>query len=301
MDISQAGLTTPDLDIKNLYYEITARDPGLKYAYDVTVTVNGSELTCTILYMPYKTGEFPAGFSGVEVASLRELLLTAEENMGEQPTSVRITDPSLDPDTMNRALQQAGGGYVNCVLNRDATAIVYGVPVAMTMEDCLSALDTADRLADEVIAQVVTEDMTQREKAQALYSYVTETVAYDHRYYSDRANMPYEAQTALGALRDGLAICGGYSHAVKLLFEKAGVPCYNVTGSYFRENHMWNYILLNGQWYYCDATSDRGGRSRHFLLTQEEWTALGEHKWDPETTVHIIHAVEGNGNPDLTG
>ena len=108
MDISQAGLTTPDLDIKNLYYEITARDPGLKYAYDVTVTVNGSELTCTILYMPYKTGEFPAGFSGVEVASLRELLLTAEENMGEQPTSVRITDPSLDPDTMNRALQQAG-------------------------------------------------------------------------------------------------------------------------------------------------------------------------------------------------
>ncbi|MGN0968251.1 MAG: transglutaminase domain-containing protein [Oscillospiraceae bacterium] len=295
MDISKIGLTNPAIDIKNIYYEITAQNPTLKYAYDITAEGNETELTCVIRYMPYMTGEFSAGFSGTEVASLKELLLTAEENMGVQPMPVRITDTTLDPDTMNRALQQIGGGYVNCTLNVDATEIRYSAPLDMTLEECLIALDQAEQLADEVIAQVITDGMTQREQAEALYSYVTENVTYDFHYYSDRSNMPYDSQTALGALRDGTAICGGYSHAVKLLFEKVGITCFNVTGMYFRENHMWNYVILDGEGYYCDATSDRGGRSNHFMLTLDEMTALGEHKWDHEFVVNQVRAIEGNG------
>lgn len=294
MDISKVGLTSPTLDVKNIYYEITAQDPDLKYAYDVTAQVNGSELTCEISYMPYKTGDFPVDFSGAEVGSLKKLLLVAEENMGEEPVPIRITDTTLDPDTMYRALQQVGGGYVNCTLSVDAAEIRYSAPQGMTLEECMTALDQAGQLADEVIAQTITDGMTQREQAEALYSYVTEHVAYDHRYYADRANMPYDSQTALGALRDGVAICGGYSHAVKLLFEKAGITCFNVTGSYFRENHMWNYVILNGEGYYCDATSDRGGRSNHFMLTLDEMTVLGEHKWDHELVVNLTCAIEGD-------
>ncbi|MCI5753092.1 MAG: hypothetical protein MR033_00425 [Clostridiales bacterium] len=293
MDISKVGLASPEMDIKNIYYEIVAQNPRLKYAYNVTAMVNGAELTCKVHYMPYKTGDFSADFSGAEVASLKDLLLTAEEHIGEEPVSIRITDSALDPDTMNRALQQAGGGYVNCILNVDATEIRYNAPVGMTMEECLAALHSAEQLADEVIAQVITDGMTRQEQAEALYSYVTEHVTYDHRYYADRANMPYASQTALGALRDSVAICGGYSHAVKLLFEKVGIPCFNVTGSYFRENHMWNYVILDGKGYYCDATADRGGRSNHFMLTPDEMTALGEHKWDQESVVNLAHAMEG--------
>ena len=47
------------------------------------------------------------------------------------------------------------------------------------------------------------------------HRYLTEHVKYDRRYYSDRASMPYHSQTAIGALRDQVAICGGYSHAFR--------------------------------------------------------------------------------------
>lgn len=128
----------------------------------------------------------------------------------------------------------------------------------MTMDEALAALEETGRLADEVIAQVLTEDMTEFEKAQALYSHITERVKYDHRYYSDKASMPYISQTALGALRDDLAICGGYSNAVKLLFEKVGIKCWNVSGKPHGENHMWSVAKIDGEWLYCDATADRG-------------------------------------------
>ena len=67
-----------------------------------------------------------------------------------------------------------------------------------------------------------------------MYRYLTEYVQYDRRYYSDRANMPYDSQTAVGALRDGVAICGGYSLALKLLFEQADIPCYTATGTLWK-------------------------------------------------------------------
>ena len=291
MDIADAGLADPALDVKNLYYKILADLPELRYAYDLTVEAEGDQLNCTVHYMPYKTGQFPEGFAGEAVDSLSALIDLAENNIGEAPVPVRITDPSLDPDEMARALQQAGGGYVLCSLSADATRITFSAPMDCTMAQCLEALAEADRLADEVIASVVTPGMTQRQKAEALYDYVVMNVRYDQRYYADRSSMPYESQTALGALRDGTAICGGYAHAMKLLLEKVGIPCVNVTGSYYSENHMWNCARIDGQWLYLDATADRGGLRSRFLLTGDELSALGSHTWKREQAEALTRAL----------
>ena len=282
-EIAGSCLEQPEMDVRNLYYEIAAARPELKYAYDLEIGSEAGSLVCTFHYMPYKTGDFPEGFAGQEAGSIPELIALAEENIGQEAVPVRITKWELDPDSMNRALQQAGGGYLLCMLNRDATAIQYQASYGTDMETGLAALAETDRLAEQVIAQVVTPGMSQREKAEALYAYVTSTVSYDQRYYTDKSNMPYESQTALGALRDGVAICGGYSHAVKLLFEKAGIPCYNVTGKYFNENHMWNIALLDGQWLWFDATADRGSTGEfgflRFGLTELDGT---KYAWDQE-------------------
>ena len=288
-EITGDWLEQPEMDARNLYYEIVAARPELKYAYELEIGSAAGSLVCAFHYMPYKTGDFPEGFAGQVVGSIPELIAVAEETIGQEAVSVRITNRELDPDSMNRALQQAGGGYLLCMLNRDATAIQYQASYGTDMETGLAALAEADQLAEQVIAQVITEGMSQREKAEALYAYVTSTVSYDQRYYADRSNMPYESQTALGALRDGVAICGGYSHAVKLLFEKVGIPCFNVTGKYFSENHMWNLALLDGQWLWFDATSDRGSTGEfgflHFGLTELDGT---KYQWKPEDVLALI-------------
>ncbi len=266
MEVSSLVLEYPEIDVKNIYYSIVRDYPELKYAYNLEVTVDGTELKCQIYYMPYKMGVFPDDFVGEEVGSLQDLLAVAESYLGELSFPIRITNTQMDPDDMSRALQQVGGGYIFCSLNVDATAIQYSAPSEMTMEDCITALDLAGSIADEVISQVVTPGMTQYEQAKAVYSYLAQEVSYDQRYYSDRSNMPYESQTALGALRDHLAICGGYANALKILYEKIGIPCYNVTGKYFSENHMWNLAKLDGEWLWFDATSDRGNSPEYGFL-----------------------------------
>ncbi len=259
MDISQVSFNqTPEIDVKNLYYGLTKQYPELKYAYDVSPLVEGDLLIRVVSYMPYKTGDYPAEDSALSAATLQELIAAAQTHMGEASFPIRITDPTLPPDHINLALQQVGGGYILCALNRDGTQITCTPAMGTTLEECLAMLDEADRLAGEVAAQLVTDSTTDREKAEALYAYLTAHVQYDQRYYSDRVNILYESHTAVGALRDGQAICGGYAHALKLLFEHAGIPCYNVTGKYFSEPHMWNVAQLDGEWLWFDATIDRG-------------------------------------------
>ena len=290
MDISGVTLSeNPEIDVKNLYYSLTSRFPELKYAYDISAAVEDGCLICQISYMPYKTGDWPENPDALPVFTLDGLLRAAEEHLGAAPFPIRVMDPSLTPDDMNQILGQAGGGYILCALNRDGTEITDTPAMGMEIETCLSLLEQADRLAEQVAAQVGTDSMTEREKAEALYGYLTSHVKYDHRYTSDPEHLPYDTRTTIGALRDGLAICGGYAHSLKLLFEQAGIPCRTVTGSYYRENHMWNMARLDGAWLWFDATADRGVSPafgfRHFA--QEELDPT-QYRWEPEQVALLL-------------
>ena len=267
--------------VKNLYYSILSDHPEYKYAYDLTSEVGEDGLLrCKVSYMPYRTGAYPAGFQGIEVDGLDRLVEVARGGLSQESIPIRITEPTLTVDAMNRALQQVGGGYILCSLSRDGTQITYTPPMGMTMEECLALLEQAEELAGEAADALIDDTMTELERAEVLYRYLTEHVKYDQRYYADRVNMPYHSQTAIGALRDGVAICGGYSHALDLLFEQAGIPCYTVSGKSGSENHMWNIARLDGQWLWFDATADRGMSPqfelRHFA--REELDA--QYSWD---------------------
>lgn len=59
-----------------------------------------------------------------------------------------------------------------------------------------------------------------------------------------------------GVFLKGRAVCEGYSKALKLLCDRAGIPCKSVFGVANGENHSWNYVQLDDQWYLVDATWD---------------------------------------------
>ena len=117
------------LTVKNLYYGILSENRTYSYAYDLSAELGADGLLrCTISYMPYRTGAYPDGFQGVEVDSLSALLQAAQEGLDQESISIRITDPSLVVDDMNKALQQVGGSYLLCQLSRDGTAITVTPP-----------------------------------------------------------------------------------------------------------------------------------------------------------------------------
>lgn len=79
-------------------------------------------------------------------------------------------------------------------------------------------------------------------------------------------------------------MCEGYARAMKVLCDKAGIPCVLVSGTAYNssnsagEAHMWNSIQLDDNWYAVDVTwnDPMGGNSGAVSDDEgEEWLLLG--------------------------
>ena len=282
------------LTVKNLYYGILSGDRTYSYAYDLTAELGADGLLrCTISYMPYRTGAYPEGFQGTEVDGLDSLVECARQGLEQESIPIRITNPGLVVDDMNRALQQVGGGWLLCQLSRDGTAVTVTPQGGLTHQEALARLEETKLLAEQIYGETVTADMGQRERAEALYTWLTERVRYDFRYYGDPGDMPYESTTAYGAFRENLAICGGYAQAFQQLLELADIPCITVSGKLGGENHMWTLARIDGQWLYFDPTSDRGRAEYGFQCCGVAAEGLTRYQWDQEWSEALAEALFG--------
>lgn len=90
-------------------------------------------------------------------------------------------------------------------------------------------------------------------KVRAFHNAIVTKCSYDTAAKNAPASNP-DAYESYGALVDGRAVCEGYSKAMKLLCDRAGIPCVIVGGSAGGEGHMWNYIAIDGTYYLVDAT-----------------------------------------------
>ena len=158
-------------------------------------------------------------------------------------------------------------------------------------QQALARLEETNTLAEQIYETCVTEGMSPSEQAQALYTWLTQQVRYDFRYYSQPEEMPYDSTTAYGALHDHLAICGGYAQAYQLLLKQAGIPCITVSGSLSGENHMWALARIDGQWLYFDPTSDRGRVDYGFQYFGVGEDALFRYTWDREGARSLTEAL----------
>ena len=62
-------------------------------------------------------------------------------------------------------------------------------------------------------------------------------------------------QTAYSVIINKSSVCGGYSAAFLYLCDKAGIYSGCVTGEIEgSENHAWNFVQINGKYYWVDAT-----------------------------------------------
>lgn len=117
---------------------------------------------------------------------------------------------------------------------------------------------TAEKMSnalDEKIDEIV-EDAekltTDYEKELYFHDYVCDVTVYTDETFGEMGD------TAYSALIDGKAICEGYSRAMQLLLERAGIRNYLVVGDGVSEDgteaHMWNIVEIDGKNYHLDAT-----------------------------------------------
>ena len=119
---------------------------------------------------------------------------------------------------------------------------------------------------------------TDYDKIKTLHDWIV-----DYMYYD--SSSAHKA-SVYGAFAEKKGVCEAYARVFKYILDDTGIENILVTGkatnsSGVTEDHMWNYVKLNGTWYAVDATWDDpvvigGGtvsdqvKHRYFLVGSRE-------------------------------
>lgn len=152
--------------------------------------------------------------------------------------------------------------------------------------------------AKTVFDQCVIPGMTDYDKEYALYVWLTGNVSYDKSHY-EKKGAPRTSYEPYGPLVQGKGVCLGYAETFRLLMDMVGIECITVTGAAFqnRENHAWNMVRLNGEWYCVDPTWDNRHGPDHFVYfnVTSQHMADTDHQWDYDNTPEATAEDGGQG------
>lgn len=125
--------------------------------------------------------------------------------------------------------------------------------------------------ADEVLAEITTEDMTLKEKARAIYDWCRNNIGYIST--SDKDSWTNGAHQGF---TQGQGDCFVFFSTAKALLTEAGIPNIDVIKSdTSHSSHYWSLIDCGDGWYHFDTTPRSGG-GEFFMLTDEELLEYSE-------------------------
>ncbi len=156
-------------------------------------------------------------------------------------------------------------------------------------ENAYEPHDTGDAqlnaICDAILTPIIQKNMTERQKAYAVYKWVTGHVKY--RGISDTSSWINGAKIALSLPRNGN--CFAFYCASRGLLTRLGFE--NVEATSYGKGHYWNMVKVDGYWWHFDTTS--GWATERFLWTSKQineyqyydYSTNGEnivYNWNPE-------------------
>lgn len=130
-----------------------------------------------------------------------------------------------------------------------------------------------DIAADTVLSQIINDQMTQRQKAVAIYSWVK-----GHMRYSGYSPVGDWVGAAWDGLRKHHGDCYTYYAMSVELLNRAGMQTIEVIRS-TDNNHYWNLVEVDGNWYHFDPCPRRTGGD-FCLLTDAQIAYSNAHVFD---------------------
>lgn len=134
--------------------------------------------------------------------------------------------------------------------------------------------------AREILSTIITNDMTDFEKAHMIYDYVISSITYDNAMLEQMelsSTALYRAHFLEGAILDKVAVCDGYSKAFELLCRIEGIDVITVYGRVGTIGHAWNKVYIDSAWRFVDATwGDRAISGENYNLLIHNYFLTGE-------------------------
>lgn len=122
-----------------------------------------------------------------------------------------------------------------------------------TEEDVSRCENEIEQVKKQVLAMV--EGKSDYDKIKIIHDYLIDTIEYDSTILQENIYNIY------GALVSKKSVCEGYAKAFQYLMNEVGIDNAIVIGTATNsknetENHAWNYVKMNEQWYAIDVTWD---------------------------------------------
>lgn len=144
--------------------------------------------------------------------------------------------------------------------------------------------DQVARIAADSIRNATTDE---RKMVELANQYLIDNVSYPRVIDNDKESL----WTAYGALVKNDAVCQGYAAAFHLILSHLDIPVVSDFGTAKGQLHVWNQVLIDGQWLYVDVTFNdpiiTGGKpsqselnrfyKEYLLLTKEAFYKKGTH------------------------
>lgn len=147
------------------------------------------------------------------------------------------------------------------------------------------------REARKILKEIVTDDMTDRQKAYAIYFWTKRHIQYAGT--SDKSNWKVGARDGF-AKREG--DCFTYFATAKALLTEAGIQNIDVKKRRLSDKearHYWSLINVGSGWYHFDCTQYSYPESNFFMVTDKELK-----RWDKIYYPHC-HRYRADGLPAL--
>ncbi len=126
------------------------------------------------------------------------------------------------------------------------------IKTSITQQDIINS-----KKIDEIISNIITPDMSDRDKIQAICLYVLNNVEYDIAQTFESNLTPLTC-----VLDDGKGVCASYAYLTNVLLNKANINSFNISNG----GHAWNVIELDDKYYYIDTTKMDDSAFYNFFL-----------------------------------
>ena len=178
-----------------------------------------------------------------------------------------IIDITVDSSQVNPKVE---GEYIVYYTAADSSGNSVTEEVKVTVKEQSVTVVELEELADKILAEITTEDMTLREKAWEIYEYVNKHLTYTN--FSDKTDWMKEAYNGITR---GVGDCFTYYSMSHLFLNRIGMQTLSVErDARGDENkHYWHLVNYGEGWYHFDACIHIP-KLVSFMLTDAEMDAF---------------------------
>lgn len=144
-----------------------------------------------------------------------------------------------------------GYSYTEYTFAGNVTGLEFMPEYSMTQEEQQSYQSLIDQKNQEILSGI-SMDASDYDKVKYVFNYLVDNVEYEE----DSENN----QNILSVYLTGATVCQGYADTAQYLFKQLGIQSAVITGTANGAGHAWNIVLMDGSYYFFDAT---WGNSRY--------------------------------------